>query len=95
MKIAGIGQVKKSEVLSVLTPAGKTSIKDGSMSLEEAADLYKVEQVKKESNWGSFDGTFSASYKRIPDDPKDILTPAQLGSLVDAFRKCYEDGINS
>lgn len=95
MKINGIGQVKKSEVLSVLTAEGKKSVKDGSMSLQEAGYLYKISQVKKASNWGSFDGTFTASYKRIPDDLKDTLTPAQLGSLVDAFQQCYEDGKNA
>ena len=95
MKIAGIGQVKKSEVLSVLTAEGKKSVKDGSMSLEEAGYIYKVEQVKKASDCGKFGDTFAANYKRIPADLKDALTPAQLGSLVDAFRQCYEDGKNA
>ena len=92
MKIAGIGQVKKSEILSILSREGKQSVKDGDMTIDEAADLYKVEQVKKAAECGKFGDTFSTSYMRIPKDLRQTLTPAQLGSLVDALRQAYSDG---
>lgn len=92
MKISGIGVIKKEKAMEILTEEGKKAVKDGLISTEELAELYKIKQVKKHSKIGKFPDSFSESYKWIPDDLKEQLTPEQLGRLADAFYHCYGAG---
>lgn len=94
MRINGIGTIKKSEAMAILTREGREAVKAGEITLEELGQMYKMEQVKKCSKIGSCGDTFRANYNRIPDDLKDELTPDQLGRLVDSFYQCYGDGKN-
>lgn len=94
MRINGIGTIKKSEAMAILTREGREAVKAGEITLEELGQMYKLEQVKKCSKIGSCGDTFRANYNRIPDDLKDELTPDQLGRLVDSFYQCYGNGKN-
>lgn len=89
MKINGIGNVSKSEIMGIMTEEGKNAIKSGAMTLKEAADLYKLDMVKKSSKIGNMPDAFSENFCRIPEGLFDKLTPNELGSLVDAFYQCY------
>lgn len=95
MRINGIGIIKKSEAMAILTREGREAVKAGEISLEELGRMYKLSQVKKCSAIGTCTDTFRANYDRIPDDLKDELTPDQLGRLVDSFYRCYGDGKNA
>lgn len=95
MRIKGIGTIKKSEAMAILTREGREAVKSGEISLEELGRMYKLSQVKKCSAIGTCGDTFRANYDRIPDDLKDELTPDQLGRLVDSFYQCYGDGKNA
>lgn len=92
MKINGIGIIKKEDAMKILTAEGRKAVKDGLISTEELADMYKLEQIRSSSKIGRFHDSFSKSYKWIPDDLKDQLTPEQLGRLVDAFYACHGCG---
>ena len=94
MRINGIGTIKKSEAMSILTREGRKAVKAGEITLEELGRMYKLSQVKKCSALGTCADTFQANYDRIPEDLKDELTPDQLGRLLDAFYQCYGDGKN-
>ena len=94
MNINGIGQVNEKTVLSILTKDGLESIESGEITMEEAGEMYKIEQVKKASKIGKYGDTFSANYRRIPGTLQEKLSPAELGELVDAFYNCYGDGKN-
>lgn len=94
MIINGIGTVRKEEAMKVLTTEGRKAVKSGDITLEELGQMYKLEQVKKNSKIGRCGDTFRANYDRIPEDLKDQLTPDQLGRLIDAFYECYGEGKN-
>lgn len=95
MRIKGIGVVKKEDAMSILTKEGKEAVKSGEITLEELGEMYKLEQIKKASKIGNFGDTFRESYKWIPEDLKEKLTPEQLGKLVDQFYECYGAGKNA
>lgn len=95
MRIKGIGVVKKEDAMSILTKEGKEAVKSGEITLEELGEMYKLEQIKKASKIGNFGDTFRESYKWIPEDLKEKLTPEQLGKLTDAFYECYGAGKNA
>ena len=95
MKIDGIGIVSKKEVEKVLTKEAVKMIKEGEMTWEEAAEIYKLQQVKKFSKIGKFTDTFAVNYNRIPDPAKDKLSPEELAALTDAFYYCFGEGKNS
>lgn len=95
MRIKGIGTIKKSEAMEILTREGREAVKAGEISLEELGRMYKLSQVKKCSAIGTCGDTFRANYARIPEDLKEELTPDQLGRLVDSFYQCYGDGKNA
>nr|DAZ38846.1 MAG TPA: hypothetical protein [Caudoviricetes sp.] len=95
MKIKGIGVVKKQDAMSILTREGKKAVKTGLITTEELGEMYKLEMVKRSSKIGRNGDTFRESYKWIPDDPKEELTPEQLGKLVDSFYECYGAGKNA
>lgn len=92
MKINGVGIVSKKEVMSILTAAGKAAVKNGEITAEELASMYKLELVKKACSLGRYPETFQANYERIPDELKSKLTPDELAKLAEAFYKCYGDG---
>lgn len=85
MKINGIGNVKQSDVLSVLSEDGKQALKDGTLTQAEAAQIYKLEMIKRASKIGRFEDTFSAIYNRIPAEIEDRLTPGEIAALIDAI----------
>lgn len=95
MKITGIGIVKKEDAMSILTREGREAVKAGEITTEELGEMYKLEMVKKSSKIGNNRDTFRESYKWIPDDLKEELTPEQLGNLVDSFYECYGAGKNA
>lgn len=95
MKINGIGQVNKEEVMSILTREGRDAVKAGEMTLQEVGEMYKLSQIKKASRIGSSTDTFQANYNRIPASLQDRLAPEDLGRLVDAFYECYGAGKNA
>lgn len=92
MFIKGIGTIKKETVMSILTEDGKKAVKSGDISTQELGEMYKLEMVKKASKIGIFQDTFRESYKWIPDNLKEILSPEDLASLVDKFYDCYSAG---
>lgn len=94
MKITGIGIVKKEDAMSILTREGREAVKAGEITTEELGEMYKLEMVKRSSKIGNNGETFRASYKWIPEDLKEELTPEQLGKLVDSFYECYGAGKN-
>lgn len=92
MKINGIGIIKKSEAMKILTREGKEAVKAGEITEEELGEMYKLEMVKKASKIGKYGDSFIENYKRIPEEIIDKLTPEEIGKLVDAFYNCYSAG---
>lgn len=95
MKIQGIGVIRKTEVMQILTKEGRESVKSGDITTQELGEMYKLEQVKKACKIGKYHDTFAANYSRIPDGLKEKLTLQELAELVEAFYKCYGDGKNA
>lgn len=95
MKITGIGTISKDKAMEILTREGREAVKAGEITTEELGEMYKLEQVKKASKIGNNGDTFRESYKWIPEDLKEQLTPEQLGKLVDSFYECYGAGKNA
>lgn len=95
MKINGVGNVNKKDILSIFTREGKEAIKEGIITWEEAVNEYKEYLVKKVCKIGEFNDMFNKNYARIPGNLKDKLTPEELGQLVEAFNKCYNDAKNN
>lgn len=95
MRINGIGTIKKSEAMAILTREGREAVKAGEITAKELGEMYKLEMVKKASKIGRNGETFRESYKWIPEDLREELTPEQLGRLTDAFNKCYGAGKNA
>jgi len=94
MKIKGIGTIRKEDAMSILTREGRKAVKSGDITLEELGQMYKLDQVEKASKIGKYGETFRQSYKWIPEELKEELTPEQLGKLVDSFYECYGAGKN-
>ena len=95
MKVKGIGNVAKKEILSVLTKEGQKAVKDGTLSMEEAAEMYKGEMVKRASKIGAYGDTYAENRKWIPEEIYDKLSPEENAFLVDAFHACYHAGKNA
>lgn len=95
MKIKGIGTIKKDDAMSILTREGREAVKSGDITLKELGEMYKLEMVKRSSKIGRNSDTFRESYKWIPEELKEELTPEQLGKLVDSFYECYGAGKNA
>lgn len=92
MYIKGIGTIKKEEAMSILTRDGKEAVKNGEITLEELGEMYKLEMIKRSSKIGSTQDTFRESYKWIPDELKETLSPEELAALTDKFYDCYSAG---
>lgn len=95
MYIQGVGSVKKQDAMSILTEEGCQAVKSGEITLGELGQMYKLELVKKSSKIGGFPDTFRESYKWIPEDLQEQLSPKQLAALVDSFHECYGAGKNA
>ena len=95
MKISGIGNVKKEEIMAIFTTEGRKAFKEGVITWDQAAWEYKIRQTQRLSKVGNNGNTFSANFARIPDDLKETLSPKQLAELTDAFYKAYGDGKNA
>lgn len=95
MKVTGIGTIRKQDAMSILTREGRKAVKSGDITTEELGQMYKLEMVKRSSKIGNNGDTFRESYKWIPEDLKEQLTPEQLGKLVDSFYECYGAGKNA
>lgn len=95
MKIKGIGTIRKEDAMSILTGEGRKAVKAGEITTEELGDMYKLEMVKRSSKIGRNSDTFRESYKWIPEELREELTPEQLGRLTDAFHECYGAGKNA
>lgn len=92
MRIEGIGVISKNKPLSILTKEGREAVKAGEITIEELGEMYKLELVRKSAKIGNVENTFQESYKWIPEELKEQLTPEQLGKLVDSFYNCYSAG---
>lgn len=92
MKITGVGVINKNKAMSILTKEGREAVKAGEITIEELGEMYKLDLIKKSSRIGNMGDTFRESYKWIPEDLKEQLTPEQLGKLVDSFYSCYSAG---
>ena len=95
MRINGIGVVRKETAMNILTREGREAVKSGEITLEELGQMYKLELIKRSSKIGRFPDTFQESYKWIPEDLQEQLSPEQLASLVDSFHECYGAGKNA
>lgn len=95
MRINGIGTIRKEDAMSILTREGKKAVKAGEITTEELGEMYKLEMVKRSSKIGQNSDMFRESYKWIPEELREELTPEQLGRLVDAFHECYGAGKNA
>ena len=78
--------------MSILTTDGKEAVNNRDITIEKLGEMYKLEQVKTLSQIGSMLDTFRESYKWIPDDMKEELSPEQLAKLTDQFYRCYSAG---
>lgn len=92
MRIEGIGVISKNKALSILTKEGRKAVKAGEITIDELGEMYKLELVRKSAKIGNAEDTFQESYKWIPEELKEQLTPEQLGKLVDSFYNCYSAG---
>lgn len=94
MKIKGIGTIVKSKAMEILTAEGRKAVKSGDITTEELGEMYKLQKVKEACAIGTCTDSFNNSYKWVPDELKEELTPEQLGALTEAFYKCYGAGKN-
>lgn len=94
MKIKGIGTISKEKAMEILTREGRKAVRDGEITTEELAKMYKLQKVKEDCTIGTCTDSFNNSYKWVPDELKEELTPEQLGALTEAFYKCYGAGKN-
>lgn len=101
MRIKGIGTIAKNKAMEILTAEGRKAVKSGDITTEELAEMYKLQKVKEACTIGTCGDSFNNSYKWVPDELKEELTPEQLGALTEAFYNCYgagktiKEGINS
>lgn len=94
MRIKGIGTISKEKAMEILTREGRKAVRDGEITTEELGEMYKLQKVKEACKIGTCADSFNNSYKWIPDELKEELTPEQLGALTEAFYNCYGAGKN-
>lgn len=95
MYIQGVGRVRIQDAMGILTEEGRQVVDDVDITLDELGQMYKLELVKKLSKIGRFPDTFRESYKWVPEELREQLSPEQLASLVDSFHECYGAGKNA
>ena len=84
-----------SSALGCSVEDAKQSLKNGELDLHDLLRMDKYQKIKKLSKIGSFENTFYANYKWIPESLFDKLTPDELANLVDSFYDCYSAGKNA
>lgn len=94
MKVKGIGNVTKKEILSVFTKEGIEAYKNGDVTEEELISNYKMQKVKSLSKIGSNWKTFELTWNRIPDILIENGSIEEISAVVDALHDAYCDGIN-
>lgn len=92
MLIRGVGFVRKDKAMKILTNEEQKEVKEGAITTKGLGRMYKLELVKRASKVGKYASVFQASYKWIPDDLKEKLTPKQLGKLTDNFYGSFQAG---
>ena len=95
MYIQGVGRVKIQDAMGILTEEGRQVVDDVDITLDELSQAYKVDLVKRLSKIGRFPDAFRESYKWIPEELQEQLSPEQLATLVDSFHECYGAGKNA
>lgn len=85
MYIKGIGRISKKTAMSILTEDGREGVKDGSITIEELGNMYKLYQVKRLSKIGRYGDTFSRCLDHIPLESFSELPPAAIAQAVDAY----------
>ena len=94
MKIKGIGTIAKNKAMEILTAEGRKAVRSGDITTEELAEMYKLQKVKEACAIGTCTDSFNNSYKWVPDELKEDLTPDQLGRLTESFYECDGAGKN-
>lgn len=95
IKINGVGVVSKKEAMSILSREERKAVKEGTLTIHELSDMYKLDLVKKASEIGRFPETFQANFERVPKDLFDKLSPEEVALLVDGFYHSYIDGYDN
>lgn len=86
MKIAGIGNVRKADIMKeMLSPEGRGMVRRGEITNEELAAEYKRWLVGKASKLGRYPDTFNACWDNIPAGVREFATVADLAELVNNF----------
>lgn len=73
---------------------GEALTREGRESLDpdQRRHELRIAQAKQYSRIGCFGDTFNVNLKRIPSGLADLLTPEQLGWIVDLLYDAYTDG---
>ena len=73
---------------------GEALTREGRESLDadQRRHELRIAQAKQYSRIGGFSDTFNVNLKRIPASLADLLTPEQLGWIVDLLYDAYTDG---
>lgn len=73
---------------------GEALTREGRESLDadQRRHELRIAQAKQYSRIGCFSDTFNINLKRIPAGLADLLTPEQLGWMVDLLYDAYTDG---
>lgn len=81
--------------LGMFTEEARKSVKAGEMELIDLININKLETARRLSKIGTFGGTFSKCYERIPEGLFEKLSAKELAALIDAFYDAYSDGKNA
>lgn len=88
MKIPGIGNVTKAELLSVMTVAEKQKAEFNQIDTSKIGRRYKATKAREISKYGD-SALFSLYYKRIPETIVEKLNIEELAALVDSYGGGY------
>lgn len=94
-QINGIGEVPESKILSILTDEDIEKLRNGELTEESVAMLYKIHCIREASEYGAYEGTFNYNLNRIPDELTERLSPKCLGKIIDVFYHNYNMGKNA
>lgn len=85
--------VHKIRILDHLTAEGRDALAAGEITWNEADASYKFQAVKRLSQWGTYNDTFSALWGRIPEEVEQICSVEALVELIDNIKAAYDDGV--
>lgn len=66
----------------------------GTIAKNKAMEILTAEGRKAVRSGDTCTDSFNNSYKWVPDELKEDLTPDQLGRLTESFYECYGAGKN-